>query len=123
MRLLASPNMRERAAIVCTALVVPSTALAGLALPLNPSGVLAPILEAQRALFGSVGEDTGSVQLVAGQAGEDLEPNGSSVPVSPTLLGADGRAAGDGSSDVGWLAPADGSVVSARTPPAGRSLV
>jgi hypothetical protein len=55
-RLLASLEVREATAIACTALVVPSAALAGLTLPLNPSGVVAPIIEAQRALFGGVRE-------------------------------------------------------------------
>jgi hypothetical protein len=121
MRLLASTNLRERAAILCTALVVPGTALAGLTLPLNPSGVLAPILEAQLALFGSAGEDTGSVELVAGQAQAGFRPNTASVPViggpiSLTIVGADGTGAGGGSSDVGAVAPAGGGFVSARTP-------
>src|SRR5262245_26293340 len=72
-RLLASLDVREAAAIVCTALVVPAAALTGLTLPLNPNGVVAPIIEAQRALFGGVHDTTaGLVDLVAGKDADDV---------------------------------------------------
>jgi len=84
-RLLASFDLREFAAIACTALIVPAAALAGLALPVNPSGVVAPILEAPRALFGGVRDTTkGFVRLVAGPEQETPAVEERGRPGPPT---------------------------------------
>ena len=83
----ASPKTRERIVLVGTALVVPAAALFGLGFPLYPGSVLAPVLKAQAALFGSR-DSSGIVSLVAasesGGFDEGRDSRGRHVPTAAT---------------------------------------
>ena len=77
-------RVRERAAIATALLIVPVAAVLGLKLPLDASGVLAPIFDLPRSAFGHVRSATdGKVQLSDSEPTEYRFARGDHAPFLP----------------------------------------